>query len=132
MARIQILTLSTLILLAACVNGPCRKMKYAETPVAGVSSGVKENGVNEGAALVGRVFVSQPDGSLQCGMNPGISLTEMEKQLVGIKVYSREKKPDGKMHIQVCGSPTGILNVYEIPEASLAEAERRGFRKFNP
>ena len=74
------------------------------------------------------VLVSKADGSLQCG-SKGLSTEEMEKQLKGIKILSRDKRPDGKMHIQVCGSPTGTVNVYEIPVSSLSEAETRGFKK---
>jgi glucose/arabinose dehydrogenase len=77
----------------------------------------------------GNVFVSKADGSLQCGMGKAISAEEMEKELKGIKVLSRDKRSDGMMHIQVCGSPTGMINVYEIPASSLAEAEARGFKK---
>ncbi len=74
------------------------------------------------------VLVAKEDGSLQCG-SKGISTEEMEKQLKGIKVLSRDKHADGKMHIQVCGSRTGMVNVYEIPASSLSEAESRGFKK---
>ena len=78
------------------------------------------------------VFVSKPDGSLQCGQGKAMSLQEMEKQLGSIPVVSRENRTDGLMHIQVCGSPTGKVNVYEIPLEKLQEAETRGFRKFDP
>lgn len=79
-----------------------------------------------------RVLVYKADGSLQCGMAKGIPAEEMEKDLGGIKVFSRMNQPDGKMHIQVCGSPTGRVNVYEIPISSLKDAEKRGFKKFEP
>ena len=75
------------------------------------------------------VFVYKVDGSLQCGAAKGLSLEEMEKQLRGLPVLSRDKRPDGKMHIQVCGSPTGLINVFEINDQSLKEAEARGFKK---
>ena len=80
----------------------------------------------------GTVLVSKPDGSLQCGMGKAISPEDMEKQLAGIKVISREKRSDGLMHVQVCGSPTGMLNIYEIPATSLKDAEAKGFKKFEP
>ena len=86
--------------------------------------------VNQPAATAsGNVFVFKADGSLQCGMGKPISAEEMEKELKGIKVLSRDKRPDGMMHIQVCGSPTGIINVYEIPASQLAEAQSRGFKQ---
>ena len=115
----------------ACANGPCHSLRHPEliqqtNPVA--TGEVKEGGAS--VAGEGKVFVSKADGSLQCGMAKGDTPSEMEKQLEGIKVYSRENRPDGKMHMQVCGSPTGRVNVYEIPNASLAEAEKRGFKRF--
>ena len=75
------------------------------------------------------VLVYKADGSLQCGQGKGVSIDEMEKQLKGIKVLSRDKRPDGKMHIQLCGSPTGVINVFEISETNLKDAESRGFKK---
>ena len=139
-------------LTAACTNAPCRQLRHPELamPAAQAQPGDTAPAVDGATASVpatvggvagmtdssaatdGRVLVSRPDGSLQCGMAKGKTPEEMEKDLDGIKVYSRSKRPDGKMHIQVCGSPTGQLNVYEIPTGSLKEAERRGFKKFVP
>lgn len=129
--------LISLLLLQACASGPCYPLKHpelAQRTTAGAKSGqeTKGNSVSVPKTSDSRVFVYKPDGSLQCGMGKGISPEEMEKQLDGIKVYSRENRPDGKMHIQVCGSPTGQVNVYEIPASSLKEAEKRGFKKFEP
>ena len=75
------------------------------------------------------VNVFKPDGSLQCNMGQSIPAEEMEKQLSGIRVISRKRQSDGKMHMQLCGAATGYLNVYEIPETSLADALARGFKK---
>ena len=72
---------------------------------------------------------AKADGSLQCGAQKGIAVELMEKDLRGIKVLSRDKRSDGKMHIQLCGSPTGMINVYEISESQLKDAEARGFKK---
>ncbi|MES2962418.1 MAG: hypothetical protein V4760_00915, partial [Bdellovibrionota bacterium] len=47
------------------------------------------------------------------------------------QVFSRDKRADGLMHIQVCGSPTGQINVYEIPVSALKEAEGKGFKKLD-
>lgn len=125
----------------ACTNGPCRPLKHPEllpTPPPVVEStllGASPTAtpvapeVSELAVSDGRVLVGRPDGSLQCGMAKGKSPEEMEKDLEGIKVYAHLKRPDGNVHIQVCGSPTGQINVYEIPISSLKDAERRGFKK---
>lgn len=135
------LAVSLVFGLGACANGPCRHLREprlaegqaaaeassnasatkAATPVAGSTA--------SSGGPVSSIFVYKPDGSLQCGTAKGLSLEEMEKQLRGIPVLSRDKRPDGKMHIQVCGSPTGMINVFEIDETHLKEAEARGFKK---
>ena len=37
---------------------------------------------------------------------------------------------DGKMRIQMCGSPTGNVNVYEIDKANLSQALGYGFTEW--
>lgn len=102
------------------------------TAATGASSGgpvsTANQNSNAGTAAT-NVFVFKADGSLQCGMGKAISIEDMEKELKGIKVLSRDKRPDGMMHIQVCGSPTGVINIYEISASQLKEAEARGFKK---
>lgn len=150
---VQLLLIFNFSILSSCTSGPCRKLKHPElantsptgsTPVSadasndgvlGAASSKSEDtpGTTSGiSASEGRILVARPDGSLQCKMAKGKSPEEMEKDLDGIKVYSRHNRSDGKMHIQVCGSPTGKVNVYEIPGPSLKEADRRGFKKFDP
>lgn len=137
------------IILSACTTGPCRQVKNpelanqqsaaaaqaaagsgtAQTSTAsakGTNSAVTPPTLTKQATL----FVYKPDGSLQCGQGKAISPQEMEKQLDGIKVFSRENRSDGLMHIQVCGSPTGMINIFEISATSLKDAEKRGFKKF--
>lgn len=53
----------------------------------------------------------------------------MEKELKGIKVYSRRKGSDGMMHKAECNSPTDRVNIYEINITDWTRAEQRGFRK---
>ena len=149
------LTLALSLGLGACANRPCRDLKNPELAAQQTGGSREEDsssntsastGAAKGAIMPptpggkpasppaggGTVLVSKPDGSLQCGMGKAISPEDMEKQLAGIKVISREKRPDGLMHVQVCGSPTGMLNVYEIPATSLKDAEAKGFKKFEP
>lgn len=78
-----------------------------------------------------RVFVYKYDGSLQCGMGKAVSLETMAKELQGIPLLSSVKKPDGLMHIQVCGSITGMANVYEIASKHLKAAEAKGFKRWS-
>lgn len=77
-----------------------------------------------------RVLVYKYDGSLQCGQGKAIGVDVMKKDLSGITVFSSVKKPDGLMHIQVCGSATGMANVFEIPAKDLKKAESKGFKKW--
>ncbi len=75
------------------------------------------------------VRVYKPDGSRQCEKKPGILLDTMERELAGIVVQGRDKRKDGLMHIQVCGSPSGMINVFEIKANFLKQAEQRGFKR---
>ncbi len=112
----------------ACTQGHCRRKAEAPgaaTPVeAGDLSGTGGKGSD-------RIFVYKYDGSLQCGMGKAIPLDTMAKELNGIQILSSVKKPDGLMHIQVCGSITGMANVFEIPAKYLKAAEAKGFKKWS-
>ncbi|MCB0365639.1 MAG: hypothetical protein H6624_04400 [Bdellovibrionaceae bacterium] len=80
--------------------------------------------------LENRVFVYKYDGSKQCGAGQPISVKTMAKELKGMQVFSQENKPDGLMHIQVCGAATGRANVYEIKAEDLAKAQAKGFQEW--
>ncbi len=77
-----------------------------------------------------KVKVFKDDGSLQCGQGEQIALAEMEKELKNIRVYSSAHKNDGMMRIQLCGSPTGNCNVYEIDRKDLEAAMKLGFKEW--
>ncbi len=77
-----------------------------------------------------KVKVAKADGSLQCGQGRAIPVAEMQKELGAIKVYSSANKNDGMMRIQVCGSPTGNHNVYEIDRKDLDAALKAGFKEW--
>lgn len=77
-----------------------------------------------------KIKVYKPDGSIQCEQGTGIKPDEMQKQLGDIKVFSTENKHDGLIRIQVCGTPTGNCNVYEIADSDFAKAEKLGFKKW--
>lgn len=74
-----------------------------------------------------KVFVFKPNGSLQCESGKGMSAEEMQKQLEKIKVFASRNKSDGLMHAQMCGSPTGMINVYMILQKDLSYAISKGF-----
>jgi hypothetical protein len=81
----------------------------------------------DGAPYLIRIY--KADGSRQCEKKSGIPLDIMERELAGIVVKSRDKRNDGLMHVQVCGSPSGMINVYEINAEFLKQAEQRGFKR---
>ncbi len=78
-----------------------------------------------------KVKVSKPDGTLQCNQGKLISLSEMQKELKDITVFSAVSQHDGMMRIQVCGAATGQYNVYEILETDLDKAKSFGFQIWN-
>lgn len=80
--------------------------------------------------VLDRVKIYKYDGSLQCSMGKAVPPEEMEKQLKGITVFSRENKADGMMRIQVCGTPTGRANVFEIERKDLEAAKKLGFQEW--
>jgi len=105
---------------------------------AGTSSGVDERfksslvakgerdklAASEGPSV--RVF--KYDGSLQCGMGHAVPLEKMKIELANIVVQSQEKKSDGLMSVQMCGSPTGYANVYQIDSNELEKSKRKRLR----
>ena len=55
---------------------------------------------------------------------------ELEKDLKGITTLSSRSDTDGMMHMQMCGTATGKVNVFEISDKDLAKAETLGFKRF--
>ena len=117
------------ILAAGCTQGHCRRKSEAPGSATPVEAGDQAAAV--ASKPTDRVFVYKYDGSLQCGMGKPIALDVMAKELAGVPVLSSVKKRDGLMHIQVCGSITGMANVYEISNKNLKQAEAKGFKKWS-
>lgn len=118
------LAISTMV---ACANAHCRRKAEVTTAVSPVGADAPKSEATKDA----RIRVYKYDGSLQCQSGKGVALDKMAEELKGVAMFSQQKKPDGLMHIQVCGSGTGRANVYEISEADLAKAEKAGFKKWN-
>ena len=126
MLRITLIALlSTLI---SCASGNCRENR-ANKPLDSAEMMEKEAKMKADNPL-DVVKVYKYDGSLQCGMGKAKNVNEMQGELKSIKVLSAEKKADGLMRIQVCGSPTGQANVYEINRTDLAAAKKLGFKEW--
>lgn len=120
---------SLVLFAVGCTQGHCRRktevLQTAE-PV-----GAPEKAGSTKPLNSDRVLVYKYDGSLQCSMGKPISPDTMSKELSGIAIFSASKKRDGLMHIQACGSITGMANVFEIPAEELKRAESKGFKKWN-
>ena len=125
---------------SGCAAHPCREPRAPELDqtkkVASASAtNVAAEDLKKAAeaatpAASTRVRVYKPDGSRQCETRKrGTALEVMERELAGIKVHAHEKRADGLMHIQICGSPTGMINLFEIDSTFLKQAEERGFKR---
>jgi len=125
----------TMILLG-CATGKCVNANAAAAASAGATTAAAtatttgSGGAMKPESKLDRVKVYKPDGSLQCGQGKAVPLADMQKDLKEIKVYSSFNKNDGMMRIQVCGSPTGNSNVYEIDRKNLEAAVKLGFREW--
>lgn len=131
-----ILLIPVLFVVGACSHGNCRSQKKdssESTKAAAAAAGTATTPIPEAnvtSSSTERVKVYKADGSLQCGQGKAVPVAEMQKQLKNIKVYSSANKNDGMMRIQVCGSPTGNNNVYEIDRKDLEAALKAGFKEW--
>jgi hypothetical protein len=126
--------------LLGCATGKCVNARNTAmdggTPVVAAGTAAAVNAANSGGSAMkpesklDRVKVYKADGSLQCGQGLAVPLADMQKDLKDIKVYSSFNKNDGMMRIQVCGSPTGNSNVYEIDRKNLEAAIKLGFKEW--
>lgn len=96
--------------------------------------GGKPAPVGAGASVAASVWVQKPDGGAQCEPGTGRSLEEAAKELAqaGIRVLNSRKGSDGQMRIQLCGSPTGTQNTFEIPAVDVEKAKALGFAPAKP
>ena len=84
--------------------------------------------LDKGTLNMKKVKVAKADGTLQCSQGKLIPIADMQKELKDITVFSSSNQNDGIMRIQVCGSPTGNHNVFEILENDLEKAKALGFK----
>lgn len=114
--------------LFGCATGKC--VNQANGPAPAAENPSTSGGAVKPESALDKVKVYKPDGSLQCGQGKAIPVADMQKDLKGIKVYSSSNQNDGMMRIQVCGSPTGNANVYEIDRTNLEAAIKLGFKEW--
>lgn len=130
------ISLAFLLSLIACGSANCRKQpdpnffaKKTENLPSFKEKTASKTGLGAGSTDWIKVF--KPDGSLQCGMGASISPEEMGKELrdKGIRIKSASKQSDSLMRIQVCGSPTGMINVFEIQNSNLDMVKKLGYKE---
>lgn len=117
--------------LLGCATGKCVNAHNSANATPAAAAAATSGGTTmKPESKLDRVKVYKPDGSLQCGQGKAIPIPDMQKELKDIKVYSSFNKNDGMMRIQVCGSPTGNSNVYEIDRSNLEAAVKLGFKEW--
>lgn len=128
MVIVKLVFILVSLIVMGCQNTPCRNIKAQDSSKPRQASS-SQNVPTAGVKSL-KVKIYKADGSLQCGMGKKISLDEMQKELKGIQVFSKSNQNDGLMRIQVCGSPTGDANVYEINQEDLEKALKLGFKQW--
>ncbi|OFZ12519.1 MAG: hypothetical protein A2Z20_11425 [Bdellovibrionales bacterium RBG_16_40_8] len=109
MAKIIFIFSGLVLTLIGCASGHCRGRK---------------------AGSEKHIFIYKADGSKQCEKKKNAtSVDVMAEELKDIMIYSKENKSDGFMHIAVCGSATGKINIFEIKENDLEKAKALGFQE---
>lgn len=134
-----------LVLLISCSSKPCNNTP--QKPIAEPSSAPAPYDDEEGATPVAlpspaaktlapsninSVKVYKATGEQQCGMGSHTKIDDMKATLINkkIQVFDATTRPDGRMHMAVCGAPTGMVHVFTIPSKNLKAAERLGFKRW--
>ncbi len=79
------------------------------------------------------VQIYQYSESLQCDVESGVSLADMNANLInaGIDVLESSEGHDGLFRIQLCGSETGEINIFTISAVDVPLAESLGFYRLS-
>lgn len=117
------------IVSANCSTGNCRSQQIKAEQI-GPEVSPKENKLLPEPSGVERVRVYKANGSLQCAQGKSIDPAVMRKDLKDIHVYKSSTDNDGKLRIQVCGAPTGNVNIFEIDKTNLEQAISYGFTEW--
>lgn len=120
----------------ACTNSNCKRKTDRQSfdeLTKDIPEFQKQKAEKTGLGMGSTVWITvyKADGSLQCGQGKPIDIKEMEKDFTksNIKVRSRVKKNDGLMRIQACGTPTGMINAYEIQKSNIEKAIELGYKE---
>ena len=77
------------------------------------------------------IWVKRSDFGVSCEKDKAQSLEAGAEDLkkAGIQVFESGKGADNKMHIQVCGAPSGNENRYLISKSEIEKAKALGFKE---
>ena len=77
------------------------------------------------------IWVKRSDFGVSCEKDKAQSLEAGADDLkkAGIQVFESGKGADSKMHIQVCGAPSGNENRYLISKSEIEKAKALGFKE---
>ncbi len=114
--------IACVFLLVGCASGQCKR---DGTPVV-ADEAAKTISEQELANEI--IVIGKSDQSLQCGYNIGMSIIQMAQELEGVQILRTEKRHDGLMRVQSCGSPTGMMNVYFIYRKDVKKSVRLGYK----
>ena len=94
------------------------------------SFGSKEKSETD-AASSENLWVKRSDFGVSCEKDKAQSLEAGAEELKksGIQVFESSKDSDKKMHIQVCGVPSGNENRYLISKSEFEKAKALGFKE---
>lgn len=109
--------------LMGCATGQCRR---DGSPVIDKKDETKT--LSEQSMANEVVTIAKSDGSLQCAYSVGLSIEDMAKELEGVQVIKADKKHDGLMRPASCGTPTGMMNVYQVYRKDVKKAVKLGYK----
>jgi hypothetical protein len=128
-------SVAVLIIIAACSSNQCNNLPQRPEPSPTPSPSqslykVVNPEAGKEQPRLPSVNVSKGTGELQCGTGKAIPIEDMQHTLVLAKVtvYEARTQLDGLMHVALCGSPTGKIHVFTIPQADLKKALKLGFK----
>lgn len=75
------------------------------------------------------VSVYKSTGAVQCS-GGGLSLSAMARQLAdgGVQVLASACGTDGNLYTAVCGAPTGLIGIFDIPASQAQTAASLSFK----
>ncbi len=133
----KIILIFSCLIVAACAHDQCNNVPQRPPASDGVAESTPAPVPAAPVIPPDSLQVFKPTGEKQCSTGPGgkprgIPLDEMQNTLASkkITVFESHTQSDGKMHMELCGSPSGTVHVFTISKKDLKAAEKLGFKLF--